>query len=851
MPIEPATKPDDAQDEKPKGPPAYPQSQSSDNLVKDLFFGTAERTVQESAWVGKSLHKPFNSDDLYQKTSDYSIYEDMENDDQVSIAMQLKRDLIIGSGWTIVTESEKDQGVADALFVDLEEEPDVSLDDLLEEIIDVAYTKGFSLTEKIFKTKDDGSLALKNLKTRSPNSWLIHTDERGNVSKYEQLGVRKAIDVDPKSLIHYINNPRHQNPYGQSDLRKAYESWFVKRHIIRFYAIFLEKAAGPIPVAKYETNVSRDKVLEVFNIIKNFQTKTALTIPKDFEVEFLQATGAGEAYTKGINLFNMFIGRALVIPDLLGFQGGETGGGSLSLGQSQISVFYKHIQRRRRALERMVNKHLVQPLAVWNHGLMESFPKFVLNPISDDKALDYAKTYLELVKGKVYKPTASEINHFKDLIKFPLSDEKEIEWIVAGSAGGSPLGAPAPKLDDQGNPIADDKSPVVTDDSGGAVGTGEASVQKVALNGAQIASLVEIVSSVAAGTLPRESGIEMIQAAFPFIDQAWAEQIMGSAGSGFKPTNQNPEGGAGNAEENPKASPTGEANPKEVTNPKGEAKFTDLGHFGAYKKIDGDYSKRVDFKALEATLISDEKTIMAEARPIVDEIIEDLLDQVKKKNILGDNAKPERIDTIKLKHLKKLQLILKKNFRRSYLDQKAMARKELFKQNFAQPLPSDRFLEFLDAETFQYVGDWEYMITKRARLELVRAIKDGLPLSTVTTILDDAGHQLSDVSLERYSRTKLTEVMNRARIEEFESSKVVAGYQYSAILDDRTSDICAGLHGKIFKAGDEVVPPAHFNCRSVLIPITIFEEFTPDSKVGSKPIDQFVEENLGEGFSKK
>jgi phage gp29-like protein len=96
----------------------------------------------------------------------------------------------------------------------------------------------------------------------------------------------------------------------------------VKRHIVRFYAIFLEKAAGPIPVAKYEKSVPNARVQEVHNAIKNFQAKTAITLPKDFDIEFLEAKGNGEAYVKGINLFNMFIGRALTIPDLLGFQGG-------------------------------------------------------------------------------------------------------------------------------------------------------------------------------------------------------------------------------------------------------------------------------------------------------------------------------------------------------------------------------------------------------------------------------------------------------------------------------------------------------------------------------------------------
>lgn len=768
-----------------KGPDALPQASSSDNLVKELYYGTAEKTVQESAWVGKSLVKPYNSDDLYQKTGDYGIYEDMENDDQVSIAMQLKRDLVVGSGWTIVAENEDDQELADSLFVDLEEEPEVAFDDLLEEIIDVAYTKGFSLSEKIFKLKDDGSLALRNIKTRHPNSWLIHTDEHGNVERYEQVGTRgsQTMNIKPKSLIHYINNPKHQNPYGNSDLRKAYEAWFVKRHVVRFYSIFLEKAAGPIPVAKYDNNMPREKVTEVFNIIKNFQAKTAMVLPKGFEMEFLEATGNGEAYTKGIDLFNMFIGRSLVIPDLLGFQGSVTGGGSLSLGQSQIAVFYKHIQRRRRALERMVNKHIIQPLAVWNYGRMESYPKFVLNPISDDKALDYAKTYLELTKGKIYKPTLAEINHFKDLIKFPLSSEDDIEWLGAGSAGGGALGIPG-QLGPDGLPLPAPESQV--DENG---------------------------EPIPGGAEPKEPGKE-------------EPSKVPKAGEEEKPR---------------------------------EAKFTDLGHFKAavYSVTPGSFHERVDFSAAADDMDQGTALIKKEAKPIIDEIFESIFDQIAKKGILGDKPKPERIDTIKFMSLKKLQQMLKKNLRRAYVDQRSVARKEIFKRDFAQPLASDKFLEFLEYETFQYVGDWEFMIRKRVKQQLINAIKDGKPLSTVIGVLDAEGRELSDVSLERYARTKFTEVMNRARIEEFESSGVVGAYQYSAILDDRTTDVCATLHGKIFNVGDEPIPPLHFNCRSLLIPITKFEEFKPDTKVevaGGEEMDivKFIDQQTKDtGFSKR
>ena len=42
----------------------------------------------------------------------------------------------------------------------------------------------------------------------------------------------------------------------------------------------------------------------------------------------------------------------------------------------------------------------------------------------------------------------------------------------------------------------------------------------------------------------------------------------------------------------------------------------------------------------------------------------------------------------------------------------------------------------------------------------------------------------------------------------------------------------------------------HFNCRSVLVPITNFEEWEADTKVGSKNINEFIEENKGKGFAR-
>jgi uncharacterized protein with gpF-like domain len=72
----------------------------------------------------------------------------------------------------------------------------------------------------------------------------------------------------------------------------------------------------------------------------------------------------------------------------------------------------------------------------------------------------------------------------------------------------------------------------------------------------------------------------------------------------------------------------------------------------------------------------------------------------------------------------------------------------------------------------------------------------------------------------------------------------VEGLEYSAILDSRTTEVCKSLNGRQYKKDDSVwnsiTPPNHFNCRSVLIPITILDVWKPSKKKGIVyPSDEF------------
>lgn len=90
--------------------------------------------------------------------------------------------------------------------------------------------------------------------------------------------------------------------------------------------------------------------------------------------------------------------------------------------------------------------------------------------------------------------------------------------------------------------------------------------------------------------------------------------------------------------------------------------------------------------------------------------------------------------------------------------------------------------------------------------------------------------------------------LGRAAIFERYPEKVY-GFQYSAIIDNRTTDHCLSLDGRVVKAGSadfyKYSPPQHYECRSIFVEILQDEEFKPDyedipkSIKAAKTIDVF------------
>lgn len=123
-------------------------------------------------------------------------------------------------------------------------------------------------------------------------------------------------------------------------------------------------------------------------------------------------------------------------------------------------------------------------------------------------------------------------------------------------------------------------------------------------------------------------------------------------------------------------------------------------------------------------------------------------------------------------------------------------------------------------------GLTKIMIEGDSGADLVKALQDQSKFySTMVnpTFKDiaDQGFNQSFNNASRLVRTEITYVHNQCSVERYQEMGLEE-YEYVAEMDDRTSEICQELNGKVFKLSDaqpgENLPPMHPNCRSTIVP---------------------------------
>jgi len=126
--------------------------------------------------------------------------------------------------------------------------------------------------------------------------------------------------------------------------------------------------------------------------------------------------------------------------------------------------------------------------------------------------------------------------------------------------------------------------------------------------------------------------------------------------------------------------------------------------------------------------------------------------------------------------------------------------------------------------------------------DITRALSDWLPQGTNIA-----------ARAELIARVNVSDIYNYTRFQILTAPQLqnlIQAFLYSAILDGRTTELCRSLAGRIFTKEElmstGLVPPNHFRCRSILLPVTVYDkgweevyQNQPPLQTGQQPMGGF------------
>lgn len=320
------------------------------------------------------------------------------------------------------------------------------------------------------------------------------------------------------------------------------------------------------------------------------------------------------------------------------------------------------------------------------------------------------------------------------------------------------------------------------------------------------------------------------------------EQLAGNAAGDVPDNKENPE----------------DVNPKEEQDKKKKDEETEKGEKKEYVKFFREltkYEKRVDFAKID----TDFEEMAGEYLPAIGDayqlVINALIDDIRRRKIM-ENKRLDLINKLQLKHQVKTRMLWKNLLWNAY-DRAEGAVTKQFTIDQPTGLNDDDIAAWIE-QNAEYINGVEGTeILKKVRGVLADGIRSGngtremiaqldgvlSPWEVLQLTTDKNGNRLNAQSrLEGIIRTNINKAYNEARKQEFESlpTGAIVAYQYSAIMDNRTSDVCASLDGTFFSPSElsYYSPPLHINCRSLVVPVFADDEFAWSEVKAPPPTEQ-------------
>lgn len=766
------------------------------------------------------------------------VYSQMANDEQVKAVLNFKRDAITARGWDWTfpetsSLSEDEQKKRIRVFGKAVASMRGAFVDGLNAIM-TGRAFGFSMTEKVYgEIELDGKQwpAINMLLGRDPLSFRFYTDAYGTLERAEQQTNRAGtVDVDLRRVIHYVHAPEWDHVYGRSDLREAYRAWYIKQEVSKLWPLYLERFAGGLLHAELpaESSLTTDELDALKDALGRAKSLGYLMTPGGVKVNIHQPPPT-DAYERAIQFQDLAIAKALLVPNLLGISHtGETG--AYAQSQTQLEAFFWTLNADAARLVACLNEQLFRDLGdqAWGDG---DYPEFCFKPASMEHVRWIVTTWAQLVTAKAVQTSEQDEAHLREILEMP------------------------PRVEDE-----DDEDATVTSDPA------------TAFTGVQINAMMEVVKAVALGDIPKGTAEIILVESFPIsVERAralLADVVEGSikppapmvAAPGAFPPSDGVTPSAPASPTDKQTSPADKPSAERVLNVRVTPRVVSM---AVMRRA----IERVDFAQIDRRSETLATATVEDTARLIARYTWDILGNAERMRELLDRDVAD-IQDVRLDGASAIKAMCKQGLTRAWQLGREHAAREMAKARsiphmlaFASNL-GDMAADWIEANGARMATNLSDGAKAIIQQELLLGVKQGTPTAQVSAriydrlirrgfttlraleteatsaeLLDAVGDLLADALgttaaripayLNTLVRTNTFEALNEARHAYFESPDLagfVLAYEYSAILDDRTTDFCRHMDGFVRAHDDDIWdtyrPPNHFNCRSLLIPVT-------------------------------
>lgn len=684
------------------------------------------------------------------------------------------------------TDDERDVEIARFLDWVWFENPYVSFRQLLNEAL-TFLDFGFSIHEKIFTTIDHPEFGLSTIlaglgfrKQTTIERWVI--DGKRGLTGVDQVAFGDTVPagsqnvfIPVENLLIFTNDQEGDNYEGVSILRNSYGPWFRKNLYLKLVGIGIEKASIGTPIGKYPKGAEDEHRDGFIAMLGDFSVheKSFIACPESYSVEVVKIPFDSEKVMAAITYEDGQMAKSTLFQFLELGQNGN--GGSYALGADQSDLALSAIQYVGDFICEKMNE-INRQLIAWNFGDVEKLPCAKCSGINQKAGVDLANVINGFVEKGVVRVDDTLEEHVRktyNLPKFEMSREEERE------------------------------------------------ARRKQAEEAQRAGL------------ERESQEDEIEG------PGQKEEREGSGG-GKKETPDSED----DEPEDPQVKPS-EKKDRGLSekNERGLVKLEEPTKWSPWRELT-EYEEGINFSEIKADYDSEALKLSRVMRNRINVMIEKALadcERIMRQNP-GSRARAveAQLSVNAAQYRKALQFAMGslvaigskqavKELKMKVGPEMADPDLKAFKKDIEFLPPHVK--EGLLAQAAQQAESQADQIKKIVAFGAMSGDEyrqdDRQILADLEAKLDA---MVESGQLDSAANTIAAQAINRGRNAFFfdkTNLKQIQAFQYSAIIDSRTSDICLSLDGKIFRPGDQndaLRPPNHHRCRSILIPITINEE---------------------------